>query len=374
MSNRYPFTLASCIILICSLLPLRQACAAYTDGARFAFAASPSTRSITVIDLHKQALAGSIAVEKPFANITASDKLKALVITNPSTNSLTLIDLLSPELDSYEYPLSLSPDYIRLSPLGDTLAVYDRTEKILEVHAIRRRQTLVRIDNVNTETEMTFTLDGSGIYWLDRSTGRLHTADLWSNTESVVLSERGHRLSALSRSIDGRLGFVSDADADAVYVIELESMQLVKRIDTGADPGRPWGTMDGTGILVPNYGDNSITVLSALSLEALHTLDAVTKPSVVTTGWLDTTAAVIGENGDIGLLDLDSGEPPNYFQFSGAPGDSVITSDSRLFAVSFDNPGKVAIFDMQNRALLTTLSDLPPINGLALAVSGNLCH
>ncbi len=366
--------LAIFFILIFSVLPCQQVSALYADGTRYAFAASPSEQSIAVIDLQNHTLAGSISLDKPFGSITASDKLKAVIIASPAVNSLTLIDLLSPGLDRYEYPLSLSPDYIRLSPLGDTLAVYDRTNKSLEIHAVRRRENLVRIEDVNADTEMTFKSDGSAIYWVDRSTGTLHMADLWSNTATLKLAENNHRLSALSRSIDGRFGFISNADAAMVYVVDLNNMKLVDNIETGKNPGRPWGTMDGTGMLIPNSGDNSITVLSAFMLEKVQTLDVISRPATVTTGWLDSTAAVISDSGDIGLLDLDSGELVTHFHFTGSPGETVITSDSRVLAVAFKNPGRIVIFDMQTRSLLTTISDLPDISGISLAISGNLCH
>ncbi|MEH6473716.1 MAG: hypothetical protein V7752_21035 [Halopseudomonas sp.] len=349
--------------------------AAYDDGSRYAFLASVSQKSISIVDLQQQKVAQTIELKRVPGAIVASNDMKALVVAHREDKQLTLVDLASARLEQIDYPLSMIPDDIKLGPLGDTLAIYDRQQRVLEVQSVRRRETLVRISDVDTATSFTFSLDGSHVYWIDQGRGELRVSDLWSKNTSLTLSRDGAGLSAMSRSVDGRLGFVSDARAGKVYVIDLKSLTKIKEIYVERSPGRPWGTTDGSTMLIPNRADATLTAISTLTLEALYTVKAVANPVAINVGWLDTTAAVIGENGDVALLDLTTGTVAEHLQFKGLPREGVVTSDSRTLVVSIGGLGSLALFDMRSRSLVREISGLPSDIGVAtLAVSNNLCH
>lgn len=364
------------LLIVCAQFFLSlPAFGAYDDGSRYAFLASSLEKSISIIDLHKKKLADVIALKHSPDAIAASQNMKALVVAHRSEKRLSLIDLSSDSLDQHDYKLLLSPDYIKLSPLGDTLAIYDRKSRVLEVQSVRRHQTLLRVEGVESTEPLTFNLDGSSVYWVDQSAGALNSSDLWSKSAELVLTKRGGGLSALSRSIDGLLGFVSDSLAGKVYVIDLQSFTLLKEIYVGRNPGRPWGTNDGSTMLVPNGEDGTLSAISAITLDKLYTVDALVHPVAVNAGWLDTTAAVIGERGDVALLDLTSGSIVEKLQFDGSPREGVVTSDSRTLAVPVAGSGRLALIDMRSRTLLSEITGLPSdIGEAALAVSNNLCH
>ena len=364
------------LLIVCAqfLLSL-QAFGAYDDGARYAFLASTLEKSISIIDLHKKKLADVITLKHSPDSIAASQNMKALVIAHRSEKRLSLIDLSSDTLEQHDYKLSLSPDYIKLSPLGDTLAIYDRELQVLEVQSVRRHQTLLRVEGVDSREPLTFNLDGSSVYWVEQASGALNTSDLWSKSAELVLTKKGGGLSAMSRSIDGLLGFVSDSLAGKVYVIDLQVFKLIKEIYVGRDPGRPWGTNDGSMMLVPNGEDGTLSAISAITLDKLFTVDTKINPIAVNAGWLDTTAAVIGDNGGVALLDLTSGRVVEKLQFDGALREGVVTSDSRTLAVPVAGSGRLALIDMRTRKLLSEITGLPSdIGEAALAVSNNLCH
>lgn len=348
--------------------------ARYDDGARYAFAGAPATGTIRVIDMQNHGLAGSLAIDSDYQSITASDTLKALIVAHPAGKALTLIDLASPRPDKYDYPLDLSPDYIKLSPLGDTLAIYDRRQQVMEIQAIKRRATLVRIENVDSNTEMTFKLDGSGIYWVNNHTGSLHTADLWSENRSLKLTEHGGGLSAMSRSINGSYGFISDALAGKVYVVDLNEFLLIKAVNVGGKPLRPWGTTDGTVMLIPGYESGTVSIISAVTHELLYTIGTIPGPVAVYSGWLDTVAIVTAENGDIALIDLLDRETVSVFHQRGSPGTAVISADSRILAVPLEESGEIIFLDLKSKSLLNRIDGPPGTRELSLAISGNLCH
>jgi len=347
----------------------------FDDGSRYAFVASYEEQSITIVDMHRKNISSVVKLTHPPAAIAASDRMRALVVAPPAQKRLTLIDLSSEALTRYDYPLSIIPDAIKLSPLGDTLAVYDRQQQILEVQSILQKRRLLRVGDVRTETPVTFSIDGSSVYWVDQTSGDLRSSDLWSKVSSLSLSRQGDGLSSMSRSIDGALGFVSDGLAGKVYVIDLKNFAKLSEIYVGKTPGRSWGTADGSAMLVPNKGSGTITAISTVMLDTLYTVEVLGDPVAIYPGWLDSTAIVLGQKGNVTLLDLQSGGVVERWKFDGRPGEGIVTSDSKTLALPFANPGRVAVFNFREKELEKQILGLPAdIGNLSIAISNNLCH
>jgi DNA-binding beta-propeller fold protein YncE len=111
------------LLLPASLLVSPLVGAAFDDGARYAFTASGKSRTISVIDLHKKQLAATIKLDDTPDSVTASENLKALLVAHREARRLTLVDLTSSKLEQFDYPLTINPDYLAVSPLGETAAV-----------------------------------------------------------------------------------------------------------------------------------------------------------------------------------------------------------------------------------------------------------
>ncbi|MBF8270654.1 MAG: hypothetical protein HW386_2363 [Gammaproteobacteria bacterium] len=341
---------------------------------RYAFVASAERQSVSIIDLHDRRLAETIQLQQRPGSIVASDRLDALIIAYPKTRQLGLIDLSSSTLKQSYYDLGLTPDSIKLDPAGDKLAVYDQSLAVLEIHNLQQRQLLVRLENIHTSVPLTFNRDGQYIFWVDAD-GQLHSSDLKGNTRSVKLAENSAGLSAMTRSVDGSMGFVSDALAGTVYVINLRLMTLIKAVAAGKGPGRPWGTADGQTILVPNQQSGTITAISTFTLEPLYTIETTANPVAINTGWLDTTAAVMSNSGDVSLISLLSKKIIRRLSLHGRPRAGVVTSDSRLLALPVAGSSDLYIFDMKSLSVEERIIDLPAdLGDASLAISNNLCH
>ena len=350
-------------------------CAQFDDGARYAFVASQKEKSVYVIDLHDRQTAGRLKFDQGPDSIVASEFLRALVVGHSNHNSLTLVDLTSDTPDQYPYPLSIRPDLVLMSPIGETVAVLDRSAKILEIHALRRREVLVRVENIRTGTRLTFSGDGSVIYWTDRNTGMLHSADLWGTRNRLRLASEGSALSAMSRSVDGRLGFISDADSGLVHVVDLREFQSIRTSRAGRAPLRPWGTADGRYMLVPSAVEGTVTAISTLTGAAIYTVAAVSDPVSINPGWIDTVAAVVSRTGEVVFIRIDTGEQLARSQLQGAPEEGIVTSDSKTLAIPVPGAGSMVFFDMRRQRQLSAIDALPlDIGSAALAISNNLCH
>ncbi len=361
--------------LILTPLISPTAFAQFDDGARYAFIASASSKSVFVIDLQEKSVAHTIELARVPSSVAASDRLNALVIGNAADRSLTLIDLSTPELTQIDYPLDLTPSTVAMSPIGETVAVFDNETGRLEVHAIHRRAVLLAVDDVRTDSGFTFSADGATIFWVDDSEGTFNAVDLWSERQSIALTKPGSGLSAISRSIDGTVAFVSEASANVVHMIDLRAFAPLLRIHVGNRPGRPWGTADGRFMMVPNNGGRTLTAISTASGESIYTVPAVDHPVFINPGWLDTAAAAVSESGQVVFIDIDDGSVTARYDLNGAPLDGVVTSDSRTLAIPVPENGTVEFFDMQKRSRSSPIRNLPlDIGPAALAISNNLCH
>jgi len=349
--------------------------AALDDGSRFAFSASGEERRVYAFDLKKHEVADQIEFYERPDQVLASDRLDALIVSHREVRRLTLVDLSDTDLAQIDYLLDITPDYIKVSPLGDTVAIYDREEKRLEVHAVKRRAVLLSMDDVDASGEFTFSPDASTLYWLDNAKGILHSVDLWSKRREMQLSEPGYGLSALSRSADGLLGFVSGTDTDKVFVIKLTDLSLLATIRVPPNPDRPWGTADGRYMFVASGVSNTVSAIATDSLRLKYSVRFDDRPLSIHSGWLDTVAAITTKTGNIVFIDVDSGEVLKKHELGQRPLGAIVTSDSKTMALPLPGSGEFTFFNMRNQELEKTLDGLPlDIGEASIAVSNNLCH
>jgi DNA-binding beta-propeller fold protein YncE len=366
---RITLLVTACIFATASLA------ATLDDGSRYAFAASTSEKRVYAIDMQQHQLAAQIEFDVPPDQVFASDGLDALIVSHRATNSLTLIDLSDDRLTRIDYPLDLSPDTILVSPLGDAVAVYDRTRERLEVHAVKRRALLLRAHAVKAGREFTFSPDGAVLYWLDSAAGKLRSIDLWSEQKAIQLVDPGRELSPLSRSADGLLGFVSARDTDEIFVINLPDFTLLATLRVPPGPGRPWGTADGRYMFVAGRSAGTVSAIATDSLQLVYSLRLEGRPVSIHSGWLDTVAAVTTESGDIVFFDVETGKILKLHPLGTSSLEAVVTSDSKTLALPLPAAGEIAFFDMRKQVLENRLDGLPrDIGEASMAVSNNLCH
>ncbi len=363
-------------MLVAAILFTTEAfAAALDDGSRYAFSASGEEKRVYAFDLKNQEIADRIELGERPDQVLASDGLDALIVSHRKTRRLTLVDLADADLGQIDYALDMSPDYINLSPLGDTVAIYDMENTHLEVHNVKRRAVLLSADAVTTNGELTFSPDGSTLYWLDNATGTLHSIDLWSQRNALQLAGPGEELSALSRSADGLLGFVSDTGSDKVFVVNLTDLSLLATVRVPPNPGRPWGTADGRYMFVAGRSSNTVSAIATDSLRLKYSVRLDDRPLSIHSGWLDTVAGITTETGNVVFIDVDSGKVLKKYQLKQRPLEAIVTSDSKTMALPLPGNGELAFFNMRDQVMVKMLRGLPrDIGEASIAVSNNLCH
>ncbi len=183
-------------------------------------------------------------------------------------------------------------------------------------------------------------------------------------------------ISALSRSADGYTGFVSITSENRIVVIDLIDWEVKKSIAVGKAPVRPYSTADNRYILVPHRQGKVLTVLSALSHQVLATIPTGIKAREINTGWLDTVALIMPEEGNkIAVVDLRMLSKVGVIELPGPTDNGLVTSDTKMLFASIPSTGEVVAIDVRSRSLVGVIeTPLQQITGIAIAISNNLCH
>lgn len=267
---------------------------ALDDGGRFVFVPSRAVPEVAVIDSRSDQLVTKIAVARIPNQILASDAEGVLAASFAGRSKLEVIALSDPKSRA-EVDLGITPEFMVLSPDGFLVAAADSSLGAVSVASLRNRKQLFQLSGLGNPRNLTFSLDGSQLYIVDGKTLELVIVDIvqQSIVERVSLAkDLPHKqkedglfsVSPLTRTVDGRYGFVSLPGLDTVIVVDLRTLKPVKRLRVGRAPLRPYGTAEGRLMLVPNDGDQSVSVIDTTTLEVVATLPGAKDVTAINTG------------------------------------------------------------------------------------------
>jgi WD40 repeat protein len=284
--------------------------------------------------------------------------------------------------------LTTAPDLIVLSPDGYLVAAADGGAGAVSVVSLQKRQALLRLSDFGDPRNLTFSLDGSQLYITDRKVPELAVVDIvqqsviartaltgGATSDRVRGGKDGPGVSALTRTPDGRYGFVSIASLDSVIIVDLSTFKPVKQIQVGRAPLRPYGTADGRLMLVPNDGDQTVSIIDTTTLEMAATLPGARGVTAINTGWFESLAFVMSRQNRVAVLDLMECRKLDDIELPGSPGAGVVTSNGQKLYTTLSDVNQVAVVDTQAHklsALIEGVGSQPA--GAILARSNNYCH
>ncbi len=347
------------------------------DAGKLLFVQSRDAPEVVVVDGKSDRVVTRLSIGNVARQVLVSEAASMLVASMPARHALELVDLASPAFVT-NVELPLAPETMVLSPDGYLVAVGDGGGGSVAVVSLSKRQVLARFSGFADARNLTFSLDGSQLYLTEGKTLRLSVIDIVQQKVfgQIALGSPGTGgISALTRTPDGRYGFVSLTDADAVVVVDLSTLKPGKRLRVGRKPLRPYGTADGRLMLVPNDADRSVSVIDTATLEIAATLPGAKDVSAINTGWFESTAFVMGRENHVVVLDLMKFEKRGDIDLPGSPGAGVVTANGLKLYAPLADAGSVAVIDTQThklRALIEGVGREPA--GVALARSNNYCH
>jgi WD40 repeat protein len=350
-----------------------------TDGSRFAFAPSKVDNTIIAVDVQEHEVAAVLEVPRPAGSVIATNELSLLVATHPDNESVTVINLYNREIIR-ELDIGMRPDAV-LANTYDRFVTFGSRDGSVSTWDLSNFEQIVRVDGLESALLMTFSFDGGHLFIVEPSVKRISVIDMAKREKVSEIDLGGDAdpdadVSAMSRSADGYTGYVSVTSEDRVAVLDLVKKEVSASIRVGDAPGRPFSTSDNRYVLIPNNGDETLTVLSAWT----RTVEATVPTGIVTreinTGWLDTVAFIMPASGsEMAVVDLQDFKTVDPVKLPGPSDDGIVTSDSKTLVTSIVQTGQVAFIDAQTRKLTSLLdTGTRALEGIEIAVSNNVCH
>jgi DNA-binding beta-propeller fold protein YncE len=350
------------------------------DGERFVFLPSGDTGQVTVVDGKSDRVVATLEVAGKPHQVALSEPTGTMAVSFAGQRALQIVDLAQPATKS-RLELPLVPETMVASPDGYLLAVADSARGAIAIVSLHRRKLLFELMGFSGARQLTFSSDGSQLYVTGRDAGELALIDIVQQSvlRRVPLVRPGAPdagASALTRTPDGRYGFVALANSDAVLALDLGTLEPVKRLPVGHRPSRPYGTADGRLMLVPNEGDGSVSIIDTQALAVSATLPAVPDVAAINTGWFESLAFVTSRSDRrVAVLDLMGFRRLADIELPAAPGPGVVNSSGQKLYVSLADTDQLAIIDTQrhDRASIVAGAGHRP-SGVVMARTNNYCH
>ncbi len=258
--------------------------AAASDDGKLAFAsnyggATPGN-SISVIDLAGQKELHRVdlgPLRRPHGLAFADGKLYFTCETNkiigrydPATNT---VDWLLGTGQTGTHMVELSQDRRQIYTAnigGNSISIFDRTG------AIDWEQTVVPVGKGPEGFDLT--PDGKEIWAAHSRDGGVSIINLSTKSVAHTFSVQTKRSNRLRFTPDGRLVLISDLDAGELVILERATRKELKRMPLGKQPAGILIPPDGARAYVAVTGDNNVAVIDLKSLELVDRIQTGVGP------------------------------------------------------------------------------------------------
>ena len=348
-----------------------------TDGSRYVFVPSRADPVVIAIDAIDHEVAAVLEFPHPVSDVVATTELDLLVATHPDTLSATVVSLYDREIVA-TLDLGMRPDVV-LRNAYDRFVTFGSEDGTVSTWDLSGFREVLRVDGLARATLLTFSFDGSQLYVVEPSRNRVSVIDMAKKAvvHEIILGDGdGGDVSALSRSADGFTGYVSLGSENRLAIIDLVALQVRETVAVGKLPLRPFSTADNRYVLIPNSGDETLTVYAPRERRIAATIPVGTAPRDVNSGWLDTVAFVMpGSGKKMGVVDLQRLEALASITLPGRTDDGIVTSDSRTLVTAIVETGEVAVIDARSRVVEALIrSGTASLGNVDIALSNNVCH
>jgi len=363
--------------------------AALDPRGAYVYVPNRASADITIIDTRSDTIVAHVPVGKVPHQVVVSDTQGKLVASNTGDNTISIIGL--DDLRTLAtVTLDAEPEHMALAPDGVTLAVGNIGAGTLSFVSLAEDREVARVDGLFEPHNMSFSPDGKLLYVANLGANHVSVIDVATAkvVEEIPVAEPTPLAAAngaaaeyqgiidVTRTPDGRYGFAAHGEGNTLAVIDLRTRETIKQIALGELPWRAYSTADGRFMLVPNNGDETVSVISTATLEVVATLPGAEDMTGINSGWFETVAAVVsrGES-KLVLLDLVDLAPAGEIALPGTPETGVVTPDGSKLYVALSDSNSVAVVDLRERTLIKTIENVGEEPwGATMVGALNYCH
>ena len=362
---------------------------ALDDLSHYVFVPNRASADVAVIDTRTDAVVAHVPVGEVPHQVAVSQSRRKMAVSNTADDTVTVIDL-GTLTATATIRLGHAPEHMEIDPSGEVLAVGNIGEGTVSLVSLSEERELARVDGLHEPHNMTFDPSGTRLYVGNLGASFVSVIDVPLATVAGEIPVGPDRALA-ARSVgedayqgiinvtatpDGRLGFAAYGEGDSMAVIDLVQGRTLKTLTLGDTPWRAYASGDGRYMIVPNNGDETVSVVSTASLDEIARLPGAADMTGVNTGWFDSLAFVISRGDDkVLVIDLATMSAAGEIALPGTPETGVATPDGTRLYVALSDAGKVAVIDMRARSVVATIDGVGEEPwGAHMVGAVNYCH
>jgi len=382
--SRFAVSLAAASFALVAAAPV----AALDDVQRYVFVPNRASADVAIIDTKSDTVVAHAGTGQVPHQVAVSDTLGRLVASNTADDTVTIVDLDSLATVA-TVTLGHEPEHMEIDPLGETVAIGNIGEGTVSLLSLRHARETHRVTGLYQPHNMTFSPDGRLLYVANLGANLVSVIDVTAGelTNEIAIGESVRLASAagaddyqgvinVTATPDGRFGFAAYGEGDEMAVIDLGTQAQVATIALGDLPWRAFATADGRYMIVPNNGDETVSIVSTTTFEEVVRLPGAADMTGVNTGWFETTAFVLSRGDDKAVvIDLERLERVGEIALPSTPETGVTTTDGLKLYVALSGSNQVAVIDTRTRALVGLIDDVGEEPwGVHMIGALNYCH
>jgi YVTN family beta-propeller protein len=293
-----------------------------SDPRNTVFVVNRDSSDIAMIDLRTDRVVGRIAlgelVEPHMAMVTPDGK--RLVVAGTGRNEVILVDLATLGLEA-RIPVGAGPEHLDVSEDSRTALVGNLADGTVSVLDLERGVERQRVTGFVQPHGLVFVPGQHKAYVSSFGAHEVATLHL---AAQVRVGRRlpvgsGSLVASLGRfwrgsrgvvhptpTLDGRYVYAADGDSGQVAVIDTVTDEVVRTLRVGKEPWRAYPSPDGRMMVVPNNGDQTVSILDARRHSLLTTLPAGPGMTGVNFSGHEAYVFSTGETATILVYDLES--------------------------------------------------------------------
>lgn len=359
--------------------------AALENLNRYIFIPARASTDITVIDMATDTVAIKIPIGHVPKQVAISKTLNYLIATNDANATMSVFEL-STLKKIATIQLSVRPDRLLINPDGDLIAVADVTSGAISQVSLRKLGEVSRISGLRQPNTMFFSRDGKLLYVGNETADHISVIDVAAGkvANKILVADpkmlNGHKeyrgIIAVTSTPYAWAGFASFGLGDEMAIIDLRSNKRVKTLKLGGTVGRAYSTQDGAFMIVPNNGDQTVSLISLFTLTEVARLPGARDMVDVGTGYLETLAFVISRaESKVLVIDLVNRTKIGEIALPTSPEAGATSPDGAKLYVAVSGTDQVAVIDIVQRKLVKLINNVGRKPWAALA-AGRLafCH
>jgi DNA-binding beta-propeller fold protein YncE len=347
-----------------------------SNPLKLMFVADAEQNLIDVIDLDSRETVFRIETHYPVDDLVATPYAPVLVYTNIERRLVSLYDLRNQKV-AMEITLPITPRHMVLDTSGAKIAFSDSRSGGFVLFSAYAGSIFFTLEDFPPTRDVLFDPNEVEVYYSNSATGAIGMLDtnLRKTVEMPVTDVPGQRLSAPSRSLDGRYVYVANEDTGEVYSLNAFSKVIYKTFRIGENPARPYTTPEGVFLYMMDKASGRFLSIEQNRFEQYADLEVGTGIDLVTVGRFDRMNLLTStSNRSYHLFDNIRRSVIERGEFDATPLDALGSVDGRTAYVAFRDKPEVAFVDLDDGAIEYVAAGVTGIGAFAVGLSNNVCH